>query len=287
MEDGEYNCWKCAPPRYAIDWRVAVSFFVFLWNNALLVAIGQFVIASTVCTWFFTPNVDKGFSIGEGRVNGTKGAIRSAWKQALSTHLGSLAFGAFIIAVIQFLRAVLKYYEEQAKAQKNRIAAIMLKIAQCCMWCLEKCVKFLNKNAYIQIALMGTNFCTSAKNAFQLIIRNMLRFGVVAILGTIISAIGWTVITVGTVGIGYLILQAFHPDAAPLFPMLSYFCIGYMGAMLFMNVFALAVDTSLQCFIACEEMKIAEEFVPGPLKSLVDSNPSKSEMPKISQVAPM
>ena len=38
------------------------------------------------------------------------------------------------------------------------------------------------RNAYIQIALMGTNFCTSAKNAFFLILRNAFRFGTVAIL---------------------------------------------------------------------------------------------------------
>lgn len=39
------------------------------------------------------------------------------------------------------------------------------------------------RNAYIQIALMGTNFCTSAKKAFFLILRNAFRFGTVAILG--------------------------------------------------------------------------------------------------------
>ena len=40
---------------------------------------------------------------------------------------------------------------------------------------------------------------------------------------------------------------------------------------LFMTTYALAVDTSLQCFIACEEMGITAEFVPGPLKKLVDA----------------
>ena len=39
------------------------------------------------------------------------------------------------------------------------------------------------RNAYIQIALMGTNFCVSAKKAFFLILRNAFRFGTVAILG--------------------------------------------------------------------------------------------------------
>jgi len=40
---------------------------------------------------------------------------------------------------------------------------------------LEKFLKFLNKNAYIMIAVHGKNFCTSAKNAFFLLMRNIVR----------------------------------------------------------------------------------------------------------------
>ncbi|CAK9114351.1 unnamed protein product [Durusdinium trenchii] len=154
---------------------------------------------------------------------------------------------------------------------------IVLRILECCLWVLEKFIKFLNKNAYIQVALMGTNFCTSAKNAFQLILRNMVRFGVVAILGTVIHYIGWTVITVGTAAVGYVIFQAFHPDADILMPMFTYVATGYMVAHLFMNVFGLGVDTSLQCFIAAEEMGVAQEYVPSELKSLVEQNPGKKK----------
>ena len=46
---------------------------------------------------------------------------------------------------------------------------------KCCLWCLEKFIKFLNRNAYIMIAIYGKNFCVSAKNAFMLLMRNVLR----------------------------------------------------------------------------------------------------------------
>merc|ERR1719213_819920 len=100
------------------------------------------------------------------------------------------------------------YFEQQAKAQKNKVMAIVLKVAQCCLWCLEKCIKFLNKNAYIQVALMGTNFCTSAKNAFFLILRNALRFAVIAMLSHIVHLIGMGMIIAGTAVSGYFILSA-------------------------------------------------------------------------------
>lgn len=33
---------------------------VFLWNNALNIAMGQCIIAGAVGVWFFTPNAEKG-----------------------------------------------------------------------------------------------------------------------------------------------------------------------------------------------------------------------------------
>jgi len=267
-------CWRCSPPRYAFDWRFAVSFFVFLWNNALNIAIGQTVIAGAVVVWFFTKNSNKG----------SKSAIKTSVYNVFRFHLGSIAFGAFIIAVIQFIRYLLKYYEQQAKAQKNRILVMILKVLQCLIWCFEKCVKFLNKNAYIQIAMMGTNFCTSAKKAFFLILRNALRFGTVAILGSMIHTIGVLFITAGTAVLGYFVLSGLHPLMAPAVPIFMYIMMGYVVSRLFTSIFELAVDTTLQCFLCCEEMKIAvmgdDGFVPSQLEPWLDTSKAPEQASK-------
>jgi len=266
-ETGSVLCWKCAPPRYVLDWRFWASFFSYLWNNALLIALGQCIIAGAVGAWFFTKTKD--------REAGRQGAVvrNSAWI-AVRYHLGSLAFGAFILAVVQFIRYVMKYFEKQASAQKNRFAACVAKIVQQILWCLEKCIEFLNKNAYIQIALLGKNFCSSAKAAFYLIIRNFVRFGTVALLGGVIHFIGFMFISIATIAMGYFILLALHPDVAPVVPMILYMGVGYIAAKLYMNVFQLSVDTALQCFIIVEEMgdETDLDFVPGPLKSLVNND---------------
>merc|ERR1719265_653332 len=140
-----------------------------------------------------------------------------------------------------------------------------MKGVQCFLWCFEKCLKFLNKNAYIQIALMRTNFCVSAKNAFWLILNNAIRFAAVAILGSIIHRIGFLFITAATTILGYLMLDLMFPEVNPIMPILLYVAIGYLVSTLFMNVFGLAVDTSLQCFIALSEMDVDSDRVPGPL----------------------
>jgi len=267
MDTDSPKCWRCAPPRYVFDLRFAVSFFVFLWNNAFNIAMGQMIIAMAVAKWFFSTDKATTSVVGQGV------------KTACRYHVGTVAVGSFIVAVVQFIRYLMKYFEKQAEAQKNRVMVLVLKVLQCCIWCFEKCVRFLNKNAYIQTALKGTSFCTSAKAAFFLILRNAVRFGVMTALGGIISWIGFFCIMAGTGVVGYFLLKAMHPELTPLMPMICFTFVAYFVGKLYMNVFHLAVDTSLQCFLACEEAGTGGEFIPSELSDFVNNNKKKLEDP--------
>merc|ERR1712137_1355415 len=139
------KCWRCSPPQYVLDIRFFISLFTYLWNAAFMIALGQLLIAGAVAVWFFTPKDEK------RKVLSVKESLRIAFRY----HIGTVAFGSFIVALVQFIRYVLQYFEQQAKAQKNQLLACVLKILQCILYCFEKCIKFLNKNAYIQVALLG------------------------------------------------------------------------------------------------------------------------------------
>lgn len=265
-----YSQERCAPPRYILDWRFAVVFFSLLWNNAFLIAFGQCVIAGAVGVWFFTANSKKGsLHCSE--------AVRKANWNVWRYHTGSLAFGSFIIALVQFIRYLMKYFEKQAMAQKNRLVAFILRIVQCIIYCFERFLKFLNKNAYIQVAIRGTPFCTSAKKAFQIICANLLRFGTVAVLGYVIHIIGYIFIMAATLVCGYFLVGAMHKDINPAVPMIAYTLMSYVVGRLYMNVFGLAVDTCLQCVIFAEEKCPDGDFVPSALKSLLDRSQAKED----------
>ncbi|CAJ1414684.1 unnamed protein product [Effrenium voratum] len=256
---GQELCWRCAPPRFALDWRFAYAFFSLLWNNALLAAIAQCIIAGAVGAWFFTEKASKGW----------KSVMCPAVVNAIFWHVGSLAFGSLILAIVQFLKWMMRFLAEQAKVRKNRVAQAIFRAAACCLWCFEKCLKFLNKNAYIQIALKGTDFCTSAQNAFALVLRNLIRFGGLAMLGALLSFIGVVFMCSATGLSGYFIFQAFYPELSPIVPTILYVVIGYIIGRAFLNVFSLACDTSMQCFIISEEMSHRGDFVPSALQSLI------------------
>mmetsp|Transcript_39396 Transcript_39396/g.117950 ORF Transcript_39396/g.117950 Transcript_39396/m.117950 type:complete len:920 (-) Transcript_39396:442-3201(-) len=259
------RCYRCGPPRYIFDVRFFLSLFMYLWNNAFIIALGQCCIAGAVGIWFFAPRDRK-----------TKVAsVTRSVKNCFLYHTGTLAIGALIIAIVQIIRYILMYLERQAQAQKNKVMAIVARVLAYAFWCLERFLRFLTKNAYIQVALKGTNFCTSAMNAWDIVCKNLIRFGVVATLGRVIHYVGVICITGCTVTVGWFILKAMHPDVYPVVPMALYTCVGYLVGKLYMSVFGMSVDTALQCVIAAEEMEHDGSFVPGSLTFILPAKTAK------------
>ncbi len=77
--------------------------------------------------------------------------------------MGTVAFGSLIIAIIRMIRTIFEYIESKLKKYNNELTRCLICLCKCCLWCLEKFMRFLNRNAYIMCAIKGTNFCTSAR----------------------------------------------------------------------------------------------------------------------------
>lgn len=95
--------------------------------------------------------------------------LYSGIKCTVLHHLGTVALGSLIIAIIQFIILVVEYVEQKAKEMNGGEIPFYWKFIFCCckclLWCLEKCMRFLNQNAYILTCINGTWFCTSACHA--------------------------------------------------------------------------------------------------------------------------
>ena len=112
-------------------------------------------------------------------------------------HTGTLAFGSLIIAIIKAIRTAIQYIEDKIKekgADKGPVKVVVC-LCKCCLWCLEKFMKFINRNAYILTAVNGSNFCKSAKEAFHLILRNCVRVVVLDKVTDFLLFLGKLVVT--------------------------------------------------------------------------------------------
>jgi len=220
--------------------------FCWFWTSQFIIAMGQIVVAMAIAKWYFT--ADKS-SIGNHTV------IKSI-KQSLWYHTGTAAFGSLIIAIIKTIRAIISYLQKKAKDSRNKLLQVVLCVVQCCMWCLEKCMKFLNKNAYIQTAIYGYNFCMACKKAFFLIARNIVRIAACGMVSSFVLLIGKILIPILVTFLAYMTMAYSMSDKLHglYAPCIVVYLLAYFVTLMFVEVFGMAISTCLMCFIADEEM---------------------------------
>lgn len=177
-----------------------INAFMYLWIMEFIQAMFQFSILTGVCTWYFTSSQDS-----RGKFSLCRGL---GW--ALSYNIGSIAFGSCVLAVVWSIRIVFEYIDSQVRKVKGKNGGCVnciLACTRCCIDCFHRFIKFLNDNAYIQMALTGDSFCMSAMQAFILALKNSGSFFITNGIGNLIQKLGVYFISIINTGIGYLVIN--------------------------------------------------------------------------------
>lgn len=256
----------------------AYHFFGFLWTNQLINAISMCTIAGAVCRYYWSHEKS---AAEMGRF-----PILYSFKNCFRYHFGSLAYGSLIIAIVQFVRAVLMYIDHQTQGvqKSNLVVKVVMKAVQCCMWCLEKCLKFLSKNAYIMVAMNGKGFCTSAKDAFKMIFSNLAQISTVSMVTFLLLGAGKIAIAMACTIIMFAYIEskpeefgigAPHELSSPMAPILLTLLLAWFVASTFLGVYEMAIDTILLCFCKDKELNkdSGEYFMSDKLRKFVESVP--------------
>ncbi|ROL41716.1 Choline transporter-like protein 2 [Anabarilius grahami] len=228
------------------------NLFLFFWCVNFVTALGQVTLAGAFASYYWA--FKKPDDIPAYPVFNSLG-------RALRYHTGTLAFGSLILAIVQIIRVILEYLDQKLKGAQNKCAKFLLSCLKCCFWCLEKFIKFLNRNAYIMVAIYGKNFCTSAKDAFFLLMRNIVRVVVLDKVTDFLLFLGKLLI-VGIVGIcSFFFFTGKFKMVQDVAPSLNYYWVpiltvvvgAYLIAHGFFSVYAMCVDTLFLCF--CEDLE--------------------------------
>ena len=121
------------------------QFFMFLWIFQYIQFFSVCCIAGAVVCWYDN----------EGREENERkalpwGLVFKFVPVTMCYYMGSVAFGACLVAIVQFLRAIAAYIQSQLEGdgEPNIIVKVIGYCVQCCLWCIEKCVKVISDNAY-------------------------------------------------------------------------------------------------------------------------------------------
>ncbi|XP_041723422.1 choline transporter-like protein 2 isoform X3 [Coregonus clupeaformis] len=222
--------------------------FLFFWCANFVTALGQVTLAGAFASYYWAFKKPDDIPANP---------IFSSLGRALRYHTGSLAFGSLILSLVQVIRVLLEYLDHKLKAAQNRFAKFLLSCLKCCFWCLEKFIKFLNRNAYIMVAIYGKTFCTSARDAFFLLMRNIIRVAVLDKVTDFLLFLGKLLI-VGIVGIcSFFFFSGRIKAVEQTAPSLNYYWVpiltvvvgSYLIAHGFFSVYAMCVDTLFLCFL--------------------------------------
>nr|CAD7256283.1 unnamed protein product [Timema shepardi] len=118
------------------------NLFGLFWFTQFIMGCQHMVIAGAVSKWFFTRNKSS-----------LDSPILKSFKNLVRYHLGTVAMGSLLIALVQMVRVVLTFVQNRLKGYDNSVTRCLFKCCQCCLYLLEKFLKFFTRNAYIQTGL--------------------------------------------------------------------------------------------------------------------------------------
>ncbi|KAI4460117.1 choline transporter-like (slc family 44) [Holotrichia oblita] len=234
--------------------QISNSFTIYLhifngvglfWGVFFISALCEMILAATFATWYWTfKKSDVPFF-----------TVTTATLRTLRYHLGTLAFGSLIITICRIIRITLEYIDHKLKKYDNPVTRAIMCCLKCFFWCLENFLRFINRNAYIMCAIHGKNFCISAKDAFSLLMRNILRVFVLDKITDFIFFLSKIAIVVGVSATVYsIVAYVSQTEITYIFvPVVFVAVCAYFICTVFFMVYTMAIDTLFLCFLEdCE-----------------------------------
>jgi len=218
------------------------NLFEFLWAMGLVNAIAFMTMAFVTVMYYFSVP-------GDGKKAPIGATFTGLW-WTLRYHLGTVAMGSFIIAVIQLIRIIASYIQSKVEQSQNDAAKWIGRCIQCYLACLERIVTWINKNAYIICCIESSSFCSSAATAVGLLLSNLADVSAANFIADAIFIFCKICITGLNVAIMYGLFQTgLVSETKVLFlPLILGGFISWTLASVFMHVYDAVQDTALMCY---------------------------------------
>jgi len=228
------------------QWRWVVAWiFGSIWIQETVIALGQYAVAHAAVMYELNKDeVSHCHPLAHGFFNG------------LWYHLGTCAFGGFIIGVVSAVSAVCSFLARQVKDEEGKARNTVAKAACCCCQCccgfLEMIVRLNNELVYVDCAIFGSDYPEASWQVYHMLVThaatvgsaklaaklmNVLCIGSLSAAGTLFTYFYWKEPHMGTVSQ----LAASHTWGTTI----AAFVICYTLSSTFMSTFSALVDVEV------------------------------------------
>lgn len=228
-----------------IQYMSIYHFVGFIWITWFISALGEMTVAGVFAHFYFTRKDERSCC--------PKCEIIKSFGRSLRYHIGSLATGSLIITIMTLIRLAIEYVDRKTKNTQSNIAKFVIKCMKCCFYCLDKFLKYLNRNCYILIAMHGYSFFPSCVRAFGLITRNCVRVCTINWVGDFTLFIGRVFISAGTCAISAWLFKEKVEVSFYIIPAIFVFLLSFFASKAFTGIFEMGIDSMFMCFMEDEE----------------------------------
>lgn len=260
------------------EWgKAMLAYFLLglIWLLEMSSAMSQFVVSFAVVLWYYTPK-PKG--------TGPRLPLQRGLLVGLGFHLGTIALGSLLIAVLRPMRLVLGMVSAQARSGENRCCEVVAACLSCCIGCYRRQLEFIGRTAYVDVCISSTGFCAATQSAFNFVVSEGGK--VLSLTGAcfIFSAAGVLGIATASGGLAYVLLlssEAWMSESSPthvadpLFVAIVAAISGGAVASCFTVTFDHAADALLYAFVwnKSHGHNTVQKYAPDSLALLLEYRP--------------
>jgi len=262
MKDAENDgqvTWEASSLLWDYWW--IYTFFITVWVLVFVDGCHQVSLAGAVSDWFWKHGdevVEDGFLDRCSLC-----PARQAMLDMIKFNLGSIALGSLLIAIVRTIQVIVWLIQRTAKQsaggkEPSKATKAILCCVQCCLKFIEKFLEFVNRNAFIGIAIFGYSFCRAAQKAIALKVENAGRAVIMVAICSMVLFLGKIVSVLGSMLIFKKALEkSVDTKDMDLNSQVGvYACVGLFAwwiTGIFLSVYGMALDTIFLCF--CEDQQ--------------------------------
>mmetsp|Transcript_74453 Transcript_74453/g.215864 ORF Transcript_74453/g.215864 Transcript_74453/m.215864 type:complete len:762 (-) Transcript_74453:124-2409(-) len=179
-------------PERAQRYLIYLVGFSVLWLWFFHVALFLTTVSGAVADWYFyrlDPVAERRIGIGMRSPGWYFGRpVLMSCGRVIRYHVGSVAVGSLILALVKLPRLALEYAEQQLDSARgnNGAAQVALNTSRCCLCCLDRCITFLTNYAFIYVAITGKSFCPAAQSAMGLVVKYPVQLAVESFASSVV-----------------------------------------------------------------------------------------------------